>query len=132
DLMQRWLTEHPPQLANGWEPYPTSLRIVNWIASALAGNDLSPSVLQSLSVQVRALCAALEFHLGGNHLLANAKALVFAGRFFSGPEAEKWLRTGLDLLDAELREQILDDGGHFELSPMYHAIILEDVLDLIQ
>ncbi len=24
------------------------------------------------------------------------------------------------------------DGGHFELSPMYHAIILEDVLDLIQ
>jgi uncharacterized heparinase superfamily protein len=42
------------------------------------------------------------------------------------------LRTGLDLLDAQLAEQILDDGGHFELSPMYHAIILEDVLDLIQ
>ena len=25
--------------------------------------------------------------------------------------------------------QILDDGGHFEKSPMYHAIILEDLLD---
>jgi uncharacterized heparinase superfamily protein len=83
-------------------------------------------------VQVRTLGSALEFHLLGNHLLANAKALVFAGCFFSGPEADGWLRTGLALLDAELGEQILADGGHFELSPMYHAIILEDVLDLIQ
>jgi len=74
----------------------------------------------------------LEFHLLGNHLLANAKALVFAGCFFSGDEADGWLRTGLDLLEAEFAEQILDDGAHFELSPMYHAVILEDVLDLIQ
>jgi len=30
-----------------------------------------------------------------------------------------------------LPEQILPDGGQFELSPMYHALALEDVLDLI-
>ena len=34
-------------------------------------------------------------------------------------------------LEREIPEQILTDGGHFERSPMYHAIILEDVLDLI-
>src|SRR5690606_38998441 len=28
--------------------------------------------------------------------------------------------------------QILADGGHFERSPMYHAILLEDLLDLVQ
>jgi uncharacterized heparinase superfamily protein len=132
DLMARWLNENPPAAGNGWEPYPASLRIVNWIAWALAGNDLGAAAQQSLAVQVRILCATLEFHLLGNHLLANAKALVFAGCFFSGNEAELWLRTGLDLLDSELAEQILDDGGHFELSPMYHSIILEDVLDLLQ
>jgi uncharacterized heparinase superfamily protein len=132
DLMQRWVAENPPGTGNGWEPYPASLRIVNWSAWSLAGHKLSASALQSLATQARVLCATLEFHLLGNHLLANAKALVFAGCFFSGPEAETWLRTGLGLLDAEFREQILDDGGHFELSPMYHAIILEDVLDLIQ
>jgi uncharacterized heparinase superfamily protein len=27
---------------------------------------------------------------------------------------------------------VLPDGGHFERSPMYHAIVLEDVLDLLQ
>lgn len=38
---------------------------------------------------------------------------------------------GLKILDAEMPEQILEDGGHFERSPMYHAIILDDLLDLI-
>lgn len=131
-LIERWVIENPPRHGVGWEPYPASLRIVNWIAWALAGNELGPLALQSLAVQTRSLRATLEFHLLGNHLLANAKALVFAGCFFSGREAEGWLRKGLDLLDAQLAEQILEDGGHFELSPMYHAIILEDVIDLVQ
>ncbi len=64
-------------------------------------------------------------------MLANAKALVFAGLWFEGPEADRWLETGLSIYARELPEQILDDGAHFELSPMYHAIILEDLLDLI-
>ncbi len=130
--MARWILENPPAAGNGWEPYPASLRIVNWIAWALAGNELDSVARQSLAAQVRILGATLEYHLLGNHLLANAKALVFAGCFFSGDEADGWLRTGLDLLDAEFAEQILDDGAHFELSPMYHAVILEDVMDLIQ
>lgn len=132
DLIERWRRENPPADGSGWEPYPLSLRIVNWIAWTLAGHPLNDATLQSLAVQVRHLRATLEFHLLGNHLFANAKALVFAGCFFSGPEADRWLRFGLDLLNAELREQILDDGGHFELSPMYHSVILEDVLDLVQ
>lgn len=132
DLIERWVAENPPRYGVGWEPYPTSIRIVNWIAWALAGNELTPQTLHSLAVQTRSLGATLEFHLLGNHLLANAKALVFAGCFFSGREADAWLRKGLDLLEAEFAEQVLEDGGHFELSPMYHAIILEDVIDLVQ
>lgn len=50
---------------------------------------------------------------------------------FDGPEAERWLQKGLEILSREIPEQILADGGHFERSPMYHAIILEDMLDLI-
>ena len=30
-LIQRWIEENSPGVGNGWEPYPTSLRIVNWI-----------------------------------------------------------------------------------------------------
>jgi uncharacterized heparinase superfamily protein len=35
------------------------------------------------------------------------------------------------ILNKELPEQVLADGGNFELSPMYHAIFLEDLLDII-
>ena len=45
-------------------------------------------------------------------------------------EPELWLSKGLNIIKNELSEQILDDGGHFERSPMYHALLLEDLLDL--
>jgi len=129
-LIERWVVENPTGRGNGWEPYPSSVRIVNWIKWTLDGGDLSAQALASLAVQVRFLCGQLEFHLLGNHLLANAKALVFAGLFFEGDEARQWLERGLEILADELPEQILGDGGHFELSPQYHSLILEDLLDL--
>ncbi len=132
DLVARWIAENPPGLGNGWEPYPTSLRIVNWIKGALAESALDGATRESLAVQARYLRARLEVHLLGNHLWANAKALVFAGAYFDGREADAWREHGLALLRRELAEQVLADGGHFELSPMYHALILEDLLDLVQ
>jgi len=130
-LIRRWIDENPPASGIGWDSYPTSLRIVNWIKWALWGGPLPEEIVRSLAMQVRHLEGHLEFHLLGNHLFANAKALVFAGFFFEGPEGERWLRKGLDLLDLEVSEQVLPDGGHFERSPMYHSLVLEDLLDLI-
>jgi len=129
-LIDRWIAENPAPLGNGWEPYPTSLRIVNWIKWFLAGNHAEQAWLASLAQQVRWLERRLEYHLLGNHLFANLKALIFAGAYFQGEEAERWLALGCRLLAQELEEQVLPDGGHFELSPMYHAIILQDLLDL--
>ncbi|WP_429911160.1 heparinase II/III family protein [Glycocaulis sp.] len=129
-LIERWISENPPGKRTGWEPYPTSLRIVNWIKWLLAGNEPPPGMLDSLAIQTRWLSRWLEYHLLGNHLFANAKALVFAGLWFDGIEAGRWLERGLAILRREFDEQILPDGGQFELSPMYHALALEDVLDL--
>ncbi|WP_242479102.1 heparinase II/III family protein [Lamprobacter modestohalophilus] len=151
-LVQRWISENPPGQGNGWEPYPTSLRIVNWVKwllregvipagttgtnetdrfNSASAQQANTAILNSLAIQTSWLSRRLEHHLLGNHLFANAKALVFAGAFFVGPEAKRWLRRGQRLLRRELEEQILADGGHFERSPMYHAILLEDLLDLL-
>jgi uncharacterized heparinase superfamily protein len=131
NLLSQWVRENPPATGSGWEPYPLSLRVVNWIKWALAGNPLPTECIASLAVQARFLSQRLEWHLLGNHLFANAKALVFAGLFFQGDEADGWLATGLDILKREVPEQILADGGQFERSTMYHALALEDMLDLI-
>ncbi len=130
-LLADWVKCNPPGQGSGWEPYPSSLRIVNWIKWALAGNSLPEGCLQSLAIQTRWLSQRIEWHLQGNHLFVNAKALVLAGLFFEGPEADRWLQRGLSIIARQLPEQVLADGGNFELSPMYHAIFLEDVLDLI-
>ncbi len=130
-LIQRWIDENPPTMGNGWEPYPISLRAVNWIKWDILHSALNQSATESLALQLRWLRRRLEYHLLGNHLIANAKALVFGGLYFKGEEADDWLQTGLQLLHRELAEQILHDGGHFERSPMYHFLVLEDVLDLI-
>lgn len=130
-LIARWIAENPPPAGPGWEPYCLSLRIVNWCRYAWRGRPLDGAAVQSLAVQARALADQLEIHLLGNHLWANAKALVFAGLFFEGAEADGWLRLGLRHLRRELAEQVLPDGGHFELSPMYHAIIAADVLEVL-
>ena len=41
------------------------------------------------------------------------------------------LRKGKKLLLRELKEQVLNDGMHYERSPMYHLIILERLLDAL-
>jgi uncharacterized heparinase superfamily protein len=131
DLIAAWIAGNPPGQGSGWEPYPTSLRIVNWVKWQLAGGGLSAEALASLAVQARALVSRMEWHLLGNHLFVNAKALLFAGHFFDGPEAAAWRAVGLAVLRRELDEQFLPDGGQFELSPMYHALGFEDLLDLL-
>ncbi len=135
-LVARWILENRAGVGAGWEPYPTSLRINNWVkwilASDPSASPLDRQMLDSLAAQARWLGKRLETHLLGNHLWTNAKALLVAGVFFDGPEAEAWRRRSLDILVRESDEQILPDGGHFERSPMYHAIVLEDVLDLTQ
>jgi uncharacterized heparinase superfamily protein len=130
-LLERWARENPPGSGIGWDPYPSSLRIANCVKWALAGGELGPELEQNLALQAELLSRRIEHHLQGNHLLANAKGLAFAGLFFAGDAAQRWLRTARALLERELDEQILADGGHCERSPMYHAIALEDVLDLI-
>jgi uncharacterized heparinase superfamily protein len=130
-LLNDWLVHNSPGQGTGWEPYPTSLRIVNWIKWVVVNNALSLECIQSLAVQTRWLTKRLEIHLLGNHLFANAKALVFAGLAFQGKEATGWLKKGLGIIKKELSEQVLPDGGNFERSPMYHSIFLEDMLDLI-
>jgi uncharacterized heparinase superfamily protein len=105
--------------------------VVNWVKWALGGQMLSQPWQASLAVQTRWLMRRLEHHILGNHLLANAKALVHAGLYFDGAEADRWYSRGMAIIERQLREQVLDDGAHFELSTMYHASALEDLLDLV-
>ncbi|OGT34435.1 MAG: hypothetical protein A3C44_00885 [Gammaproteobacteria bacterium RIFCSPHIGHO2_02_FULL_39_13] len=129
-LLERWVDENPPYFGIGWKPFSASLRIINIIKYALSGNLLSEKVICSLYLQARYLDKKCEYHLLGNHLFENFKSLCVAGLFFDTKESRGWFSKGLRGLKKEIQEQVLWDGGHFELSPMYHCLFLEGLLDL--
>lgn len=56
-LIERWIAENPVGKGNGWEPYPISLRVVNWIKWMMRVGDSAGGgrALPSLFVQMRRL-----------------------------------------------------------------------------
>jgi uncharacterized heparinase superfamily protein len=130
-LIARWLAANPPPGGTAWEPYPASLRTVNLAKWLLRTGVRDRAALTALDMSARAVRQQLEYHLLGNHLWANAKALYVAGLCLEGREAGDWRDCGRRILQSELGEQILADGAHFELSPMYQGIVAEDALDVV-
>jgi len=128
----RWIAENPAPLGNGWEPYTLSLRLVNLVKWCWRNQIEDREIIASIAQQADALSQKLEYHILANHLFANAKALVFVGCFFKGQLGERHFSLGLKILTKEVDEQFLEDGGHFELSPMYHSVMLWDMLELIE
>lgn len=131
-LMQRWMAENPAPVGTAWAPYPTSLRIVNWVKWLSRQPAFAAQCADNLAAHADVLSQQLEFHLLGNHLFENARALVFAGTWFAGAQADAWRHRGLGILVQQLDEQFLADGAHFERSPMYHATMLWGLLDVIE
>jgi len=127
-LMRDWMAGHPFQEgAIGWQPYPTSLRLAHWIRWLARTGKAPEDVLASIWRQADWLSRRVEWHILGNHLFVNGKALWFAGEICG---ERKWLEAGKRIVLEQLKEQFLPDGGQFELSPMYHALAVEDLLDL--
>jgi hypothetical protein len=130
-VLHQWIDENPSSYGVAWEPYPLSLRIVNWVKFIINNPvAINHKLLESLLNQGKELLRKIEYHILGNHLFENAKALVFLGCVFKKKAGAPFLEKGLRILKKEIEEQILKDGLHFERSPMYHAIILEGMLDL--
>jgi len=127
ELIELFLTQQTSNSV-GSEPYPTSLRTINWIKFLSKHKVQKQSIDNSLHIQYQVLYNSLEYHLLGNHLLENGFSLLFGAFYFKD---EKLYLKAKQILKNELKEQILVDGGHFELSPMYHQIILDRLLDAI-
>lgn len=112
----------------GKEPYPISLRGINWV-KFLSHHNITDVVINNyLYNDYFRLLNNLEYHLLANHLLENGFSLLFGAYYFQNDD---FYSSATKILKRELKEQILDDGGHYELSPMYHQIVLFRLLDCI-
>ncbi len=131
-LMRGWSAEatigRPGFARDAWNARAVATRLVNW-ALAAALLELEPTsedgafVSRSLALHGLFLRENLEWDVRANHLLRDAVGLVFAHELCGcAPEA-------LALLRDQLAEQVLADGCHYERTPHYHAIVLQDLLE---
>lgn len=117
-----------------WHPYPVSLRLANlcFAAGHLGGFDaLGAGALDLAATHAAYLLTHLEHDLRGNHLLENAFALLVAATHLHGPLAARCGAAARTLLTSEIPEQVRADGSHFELSPMYHLIVMQRCLQAL-
>ena len=134
-LLSDWTINVEPFRSVAWQPYPTSLRLVNWLFF-LCYHDMeaesgTEKIQKSYLLQAAWLNKNLEYHIQANHLFENIKALVFAGAYFEGEFGDSLLKKSQKLLRQELAEQFLPDGFHYEKTPMYHSIMVCGLLDLL-
>lgn len=136
--IDEWIAGNPltdgQARSDAWHPYCVSRRLCNWAGVLALFSPSNPErlgrIVDSLWQQASFLERRLEYDVGGNHLLANAKALLFAGTLLAGADAERWLQVGARILSREIPRQVLPSGEHFERSTMYHAQVLADLEDL--
>jgi len=112
----------------GKDPYPTSLRIINLSKLLSNRHNIDSSAYQILVMDIKRLSCNLEKHLLANHLLENLLALWVGSHFIKNKDFKEFINKKLQY---QLNEQILEDGAHYELSPMYHQIILGRLLECI-
>lgn len=128
ELIKSWL-EHPSK--DSFEPYTISMRIPNILIcmeilrTELRGTELERKLIATIWQQYMYLLHTQELSLLANHYFENLKTIVICSILFKELSIyHKYYELFLEQID----EQILPDGIHFERSPMYHKIILEDIL----
>ncbi len=111
------------------EPYPVSLRLVNTLLFHSRYPIKDKVVLEALLKQIDYLANNLEYHLLANHLLENAFSLFISSIYLANKQL---FEKSKKLLIAQLEEQVLSDGGHYECSSMYQSILLSKLFICIE
>jgi uncharacterized heparinase superfamily protein len=127
-LIARWLETYPVNPGDAWHPFVVSERLLAWLVVRDILPELKGLLREPILLHALFLERHLEHDVGGNHLLKNLVALLIAGCAFDGPAPMAWRALASKRLRSELRRQILPDGGHYERSPMYHLLVLADLL----
>ncbi|NQX38316.1 heparan-sulfate lyase [Pedobacter steynii] len=129
---------YPDDKDYAWKAFVVSFRLNHWSGYFnlfLNSPNFTPAFLmeflQSYNEQSDYVMA--NYTDIGNHRLYEALHLMYAGANF--PElqhAAAWRKSGIEVLNHEIKKQVLPDGVQFELSPSYHIGTIKIFLDALQ
>jgi hypothetical protein len=131
--LESWWQQNPFQRGINWaSTLEVGFRAVSWIwILHLVGPALPRSIRQKLEQSLHLhglhLQNNLSFYFSPNtHLLGEAVALHAIGRCLPHlPRSNEWTELGRNVVEDQMREQVHDDGSHFEHSTYYHVYALD-------
>lgn len=134
-VLEHWMERNPYAWGINWactmEPAMRSI-VWCWLYTVLADapgwqdEDFRSRLLRTLYLHLLFVRRFIEItDVNGNHLTADAAALVVGGSFFGGGLPKRWQATGWRLLRREIQLQVYPDGVDFEGSTAYHRLVAE-------
>jgi uncharacterized heparinase superfamily protein len=134
-VLEHWMDANPCAWGVNWactmEP---AMRVFTWtwlyraLADAPSWRDREFKIrfLRVLYLHLQFIRRNLEISdVNGNHLIADAAALVAGGAFFGSGKPRQWMDMGWRLLNREIQVQVFPDGVDFEGSVPYHRLVTE-------
>lgn len=114
-----------------WRPLEASHRLqdqISQFALFIPSPSFTPEFLTEFLVNYREHADHIlhNYSAEGNHLLFEAQRMLSAGAFFPEfKEASAWRKSGIDILNREIKKQVYDDGGQYELDLHYHSACID-------
>ena len=124
--MQDEATGEAENVRFAWRPLETSHRLqdrINQLVLFLPSPSFTPEFLTEFLVNYHrhAVHILRNYSAEGNHLLFEAQRVLYAGAFFPEfKDAPAWRKSGIDILNREIKKQVYADGGQYELDLHYH------------
>jgi asparagine synthase (glutamine-hydrolysing) len=138
-LIESWRDANPPNHGAHWKcGQEISFRLMAWCFAMYAFADAPATTPERLAMLVGMIGAQAErvegdhiyaYLQGNNHAISEGVGLWTVGLLF--PEmkmSEKWVETGRNILEAEAKRQIHEDGAYVQKSFNYHRLMLHDFL----
>jgi hypothetical protein len=142
NIITDWIISNPvPIDSNGgagpcWETLSVAWRLREWLWVAGVTETFHlfrPEARELILRSIWEHAQSLVDHHGhpNNWIIVESAALVLAGLCFPGfRDARSWRKSGIQRLVTEFERQFYQDGVHFEISPMYHAICFHVLLEV--
>ncbi|WP_032112819.1 alginate lyase family protein [Candidatus Paracaedibacter symbiosus] len=137
DLIEDWIKKNPFTKGVNWAcTMEVGIRIVvfSWFfhvfkkSTAWQDKNFQQNFIRNIYFHANFTVRHLEkSDINGNHYIADAMGLVFAGIFFGleHKSAQKWMGLGWSILTEEIKKQIYADGVDYEGSIPYHRLVFE-------
>jgi asparagine synthase (glutamine-hydrolysing) len=115
------------------------IRLIAWLFASqalLVEQQASARLVEAIGRSLAEMATHVEHHLAyaersvfNNHLLLEGLGLLIAGQLLQEiPDAQRWFKMGVGILDEQADKQVYKDGAYIQQSHNYHRAALQGFL----